>query len=158
MSIRSFVIGLSTLLISLTAFAETHTHATAKVTFTTPDGWETKKNDEMLATKSADDAAGVLFMIVDGEKLEEAVEEAEKAAKGAVPDLKMEGEPKEAELNGMKTIFIEGAGTADGDAVEVGLAVIQTPSGKFLLALGMAKKGAHEKEIGEIFQSLKPIK
>ena len=57
-----------------------------------------------------------------------------------------------------KTVFIEGAGTADGEAVEVGLAVSQTPSGKFLLTLGMAKKGAHEKEIGSIFQSLKPIK
>lgn len=158
MSMRSMIVALAAaVVLPFSAFAESHTHPGAKVTFDTPDAWVTEVDGEVLNTKSADDEAAIMFTVVEGDQLAEALDAAEKGVKEFVKDAKVENEDGvDVTVNGMAGKAIEGKGTVEGAAVEFGVLVLKTKAGKFLFVLGMAKAGGkHQKEIDSIFQSIK---
>jgi len=71
------------------------------------------------------------------------------------------GDPEQTEINGMKAIAIDGKGKAEGQPVDVSIAVIATPAGKALVIVGLAqsrKLKKHEKTVTKILASIKPAK
>jgi hypothetical protein len=159
MSVRSVLVaGIAAVLMPFAAFAETHQHPGAKVQFDTPDSWEAKADGDVLNVESPDGEAAIMFAVVEGGALKEAVEAGEKELNNAIKDAKTAGEAQPVEINGMKGEAIEGTGTVEGEAVEWGELVLETKSGKYLFVLGIAKKGGkHQKEIDALFQSIKAL-
>lgn len=141
--------------------AETKVHAEAGVEIGVPAGWSAEPDEDMLVLASPDEGVALVLMVLEGEDLEAALDALDEELAALVSDIEVSGEPEAIETAGMSGISIEGRGKMDGADVELALVVLESPTGKMLLLLGMGEKGAvetHERAISEVFMSLKPSK
>ncbi|MEQ9366861.1 MAG: hypothetical protein RIF32_21655, partial [Leptospirales bacterium] len=103
----------------------------------------------------------VAFLVVDGDNVEAALEAMEAELADIVDDVVSEDEPSEVKINGMPAIVLDGKGTVEGKAVDLGIAVIMTPAKKALLVFAIAQSSTvskHEQTISKILSGIKPLK
>ena len=155
---KSLALVLCFSLLPAAALAKSWPHADAKVTIDIPDSWKVEPDGDALNATSPDETAALIFVIVPADTLQKAADEIDKELDKIVKDVTME-DGKETTLNGMKAWAADGKGKADGKGVDIGVAFIQTKSGKILLVLGFGETGKYEKheaDISKILQSIKP--
>lgn len=158
----SLVIALLLLAVSAgAAHARDHKYADAKVAFWYPDKWEATTEDGALVVNEPAGEVSLVFSVIAAKDLETALGKLDGEIARWVKDLKASGDPEEVEINGMKAVAIDGKGKAEGQPVDVSIAVIATPSGKALVIVGLAqskKLKKHEKTVTKILASIKPAK
>lgn len=149
------------LAVSSVATAGDYSDPDSGVSISIPDTWAQKADEDMLMIGSPDEKIVVFFFDVDAAEAEKALDMLDALVKEHV-EITKEGKPEEGELNGMKAMMIEAEGKAkeDGTPVEIGGAIVQSPTGKALILIGIGEPDslkANEKELEAIFSSLKPI-
>ena len=140
--------------------AEELNHNEARVKVWIPDGWTQEADEQSLIINDPAEEVMVVFLVVEGSKIETALDAMEQELASIVENVTSEGEPQEVELNGMPAIVLDGKGTVEGEAVDLGIAVLRTPADKALLVFAIAKSSAvakHEKTIEKILSGIKPL-
>lgn len=147
---------------ALSALAGDYHHEKTGVSITIPDSWEVEADEDMLSCNPKDETVGLVFVAVPAEALAEAVEEMEKALRSTVQGFEEKGDAEEVEINGMSGLIGEGTGKIEGEAVEVGILLLDAPKrGMFILAIGIAKADLadnHARAVEGILKSLTPTK
>jgi predicted Zn-dependent protease len=142
------------------SFKQERVHASAQVVIPVPASW--KVDDSQAGTlimSDPSDEIAVMFMVVEGEDLAGALAGLSAGALAQFPDLSVQGEAESTQLNGMDALLIDAKATSEGQPVDLGLAIVTSPTGKFLLIVGVADSGklaAHEGEVNEILAGLRP--
>jgi hypothetical protein len=151
------------LLLSLTAVtaAETTKINKAKVSVWFPDNWKMEKEGTMLMIGDPADEVGLGFVSVAAKNLDEVLAELDKEIAGFATDVKLDGQPEETEINGMKAVVVDGKGKVEGKKAGLSVAVIERPGGQALIVFGgieLSKLKKHEKTLAKILTSLRPIR
>lgn len=152
------------------AFAATYKHADAKVEFSVPDTWKVEQAEGVFTIEAKGeteaDNISMQFEAVKAEDITKTMEEAEKEISKWLVEkfgkeksvLKEEGKLAELKLNGMDAI--SQLFTCNDGKFAVEITIIVTPAKKFMALYYYASVEAekkHEKEIGEIVNSIKPL-
>lgn len=143
------------------SFAKTYPHQGAKVSVNVPSSWKVDGDDSSLTAESKDGAAALMFMVLEAESLDAALEGLDQELSKIITNFKEDGEPSEVSVRGMPGVAVDGEGTIEGKRAKIGLLVLKSPSGKAVLVLGAVEKSKwskHKKVIERILKSLKPIK
>jgi len=140
------------------AFAEERVHEEAKVKLWIPDNWKAEDGDDMLVITDPKEECMMMFMMLDVGSLEKAVDQLAEELSKVVKDLEAEGEAEETKVNGLDVVQLSAKGTVEGKAVDLGIMVILTPTGKAMLVFGMAETAKfqkHSKTIAKVMKSIK---
>ncbi len=157
---RTLMLCLAALFVAGPAFAKEIEHPEAGVQYHLPDAWKTEMQGPMVSTISPDETVFAIFLGVDQPALEAMMDELD----GMLDEMGIKnfqgGEPQEGKANGMPVFAAEGTGTMEGQAIEVGLAIVVPPNGKALVLIGFSEKGAgkkHDAAITKILTSIKAL-
>ena len=129
---------------------------------TIPDSWKAKEIDKGVEAQSADDEVWFAVEATDAKGMDKTINEAVDFLKeqGITIDEKTQKQ-SEGKINGMEGVDITWNGKdKDGDAI-ISLTILAvTPEKVLLLTYWGSPDGTkkHSKEIGEILNSVKPIK
>ncbi|MCO4770069.1 MAG: hypothetical protein KDA24_08580 [Deltaproteobacteria bacterium] len=132
----------------------------AKVKIAVPKGWTSQEEDDVLTLSAADESVQVLFTILEASAIDAALDELGSELDEMIKNPRFE-EPEDAVFAGMPARILEGTGTIEGTAVELGLALIDTPADKVLLVLGLGEEGRMTKNqaaIDALFAGIRPLK
>jgi hypothetical protein len=129
---------------------------------TLPDDWENKEIDKGVESNSEDEEIYLAVEVVDLDNVAKAVTDTIKwlKGKGVVVD---EASQKKSDItiNGMSGVQVNWTGTDDDGATQIGLTVLSvTDKRGLILTYWGSPEGekANMKELGEIANSLKPVK
>jgi predicted Zn-dependent protease len=139
--------------------AKTYPHTESGVKVDIPNDWNVSGDDHALEASTKDDLAHLYFIVMPAGSMEAALDSLDAELGKVVQDLS-HGEPELMKLNGMDAVTVEGKGKVEGHAVEIGVMVVKTPSGKVLLVFGLvAQQGTakHQRALGGILKSIKRI-
>jgi len=162
---------IATLLGVSAAGANVHVNATGQVSLDIPSSWKvtdstkgkTQKGGSsgMLVAQSKDDAVGLIFWVVGKADAKQAIKFLDNALRDKIKDAKWD-KAQDANINGMKGIRNGGTATIDGKEAVLMLAIVgPTPTKKGVIvfaAVEKAKLATHKTELGNIFDSLQPVK
>lgn len=133
----------------------------AKVTVSIPDNWDVEVSEGILEAGSPSEAVGLVFFVLDADNLDEAIDALDEELSSIVDNIEEDGEPEEIEHNGMEGIYAEAMGTIEGESVGLLLMVLETPSDKVIMILGIGAEDEvtedDEEALDEIFDSLRPL-
>lgn len=136
-------------------------HAAAQVRFRVPASWNVDESDPgILTMTSPDDTVGLSLLVVDAADLDAALAQVAAGVLEELHDVTFDGEADLVELNGMPAGFVDGHAVVEGAPVELGIGAVQTPTGKYLLMIGMADEGtlaAHEPAVMSVLESIQPL-
>lgn len=158
---RALLLFIAALFVAGPAFAKEIKHPEAGVQYHLPDAWTSEMEGPLVNTMSPDGAVIALFIGVDQAGLEAMIDGLDDMlAEMGIKNVQV-GEPEEGKANGMPAIALEGSGSFEGSAIELGVAVVIPPSnGKALVLVGFSEKGAgkkHDAAIGKILGSIKSL-
>lgn len=139
--------------------AEVLPHSSAGVKVTVPDSWDQDIDGDFLAITDPDEEAVIMFIVSEAGQIEEMLEELDSALSEIVTESDM-GDAEEVTLNGMPAILSDGTGVAEGEDVQLGVAVIKTPKNKALIVIGLVADFAaekHDRTITQVIRSIKPL-
>ena len=128
---------------------------------TIPDDWKSKEIDNGVESQSADDEVYFAVEATDAKGMDKAIEEAVKYLQGqgvTVDDKTLK--QSEGKINGMDGVDITWKGKdKEGDAI-ISLTILAAKKEKMLLITYWASPEGtkkHDKELGAILQSIKPL-
>lgn len=127
------------------------------VRFAVATGWASEIDDDSMSLVSGDESAMLMFFIVDAADVEAALVGLRETLSGVVDDPRM-GDGQERELNGLSAYAIRGTGQVKGTPVTLGIAVVETPSGRVLIVLGIADEDAPKATVRQIDETVKSIR
>lgn len=155
------VLGSLLLAMPGTARAEDLEHKEAKVKVTLPDkGWAGEYDDDVLDIHTDDESVHITFALLDGTDWEKALEEVGKVLGEEFESVTLGTDHVEEVQNGLYRVGLQGHGTVEGEKIEFGILVVDTPSEKILLVVGFAAASElkkHEKTVDKILDSIAPI-
>lgn len=128
-----------------------------------PDEWGQEKAEDLLQVTSPDDAATVIYMIIDAENLDVAVDKLEKELSGIMKRVKVVREVEAVEVNGIPGVITSGTGYLPGKIKEIKarwLVGILQYRDKALMVVGFAAEALfddHEEELEEMLTSIKNL-
>lgn len=149
-----------TLGLCASAFADTKVHPSGGVSIDVPESWSSSVDGDVLVIQADDDTVGLMLAVLDAGDLDAALDAVDEEIGKHVTGLEL-GEPEKSEINGMAALLVDGKGKANGADVEVGVAIVEAPSGKVVLLFGMAASESlakHEAAVAGIIGSIKPAK
>jgi hypothetical protein len=147
--------------LAASASAETTKINGAAVSVWFPDNWSMEKEGQMLVISDPAGDVALMFQTVPAKKLDEVLDALDEHIGSIATDVELVGQPQDTELNGMRTVLVDGKGKAEGKRVKLSVAVVERPNQKALLVFGVvesAKLKKHEKALTKILTSLKPTK
>lgn len=150
----------SAFLLPAVLFARVIPHHDAGVQITVPDNWTQEIDGDLLMMNDPGEEALLMFLVVEAEQIEDALSALETELENIVTDAEME-DPQERTLNGMQAIVADGYGMAEGENVQLGVAVVKTPKNKALIVIGIVLDEAaskHQSAIEQAIRSIKPIR
>jgi predicted Zn-dependent protease len=152
---------LASMAVGASARADTKIHKAAQVSVDVPAGWKFQAPDDNTMVL-LDPKEDVLFrlIVIDAGDLEKAMKITDAQVKQVAQDVKWDDKGKPTKLNGMDAMTLEGKGTIKGKPVDLGVLIVQTPSKKVLMVLGLidhAKMDAHKAEVQGFLGSIKPV-
>lgn len=133
-------------------------HPGAALELDIPSSWKQELDGESLMIMSPDEGVLMVFTAVPAADLEDALAALDKQLAETITDSEVNGF-SETQLNGMPALFADGAGKMDGAPVELGVALVLTPDGKVVIALGLAQPGVPQEtgqQLTQILRSLRP--
>jgi hypothetical protein len=147
--------------LSAPAFAEKRTHSAAQVSIDVPAGYKVEADEDSMTISDPAGELGVFFVVLDADALDEALKAVDKEVGKLAKGVKWDDKPSEMKLNGMDAVGLDGKGTIDGTAAELGVLLVNTPADKILLVLGAVesdKASKHEAAVSSMLKSIKPAK
>ncbi|MCP4439179.1 MAG: hypothetical protein GY810_09575 [Aureispira sp.] len=150
------------LLISPTQLNQWHNYTEANIKFWIPDNWNQTETDEsetdyLMEFSSPDEAVAISFSVMAATDLEASLDELDRTLGEQLKDIEMLSEPELIEMNGLQGVMTEIKGEMAGQAVQMGVFVLDT-DGQILLILGLAQEKAmrkHGKTIDKVMKSIK---
>lgn len=143
---------------SESAGGDTITNEGAGFQLTVPQGWEQHKDGEVFATGPKDGSFIVLFLAPDEDSIEGVVKDLDKLLGKFVQDVKVDGEGKESDTNGMKTFSLSGTGKAEGKDAFWTVDIIKSKKVFLMLSFGDPSKiKPNLKDIEALGDSIKPM-
>jgi predicted Zn-dependent protease len=134
-------------------------HPDSGITVDIPKSWKVDGTKNSLQASSKQGNAFVVMRVMNDEKADAALAHLDEQLGTLLQNIQ-HGASEQLELNGLQAHWTEGTGDMNGTAVEFDVVVVATPSGKYLLVIGMVAKEAAKKEhkgITRILRSVKPI-
>lgn len=161
MAVMFAAVALTGLVAALPALAETRVHEGAQVEVWIPEGWDAEfEGDTMTISDDAEDTSiAVVFTILKCSELGEALELLEKEVEENVSKLKVDEEPEEMNINGMDALSVDAKGEIEGEAVELGFVILNTPNDKILMIVGIGTAEsieANQEKLEKILTSIAP--
>jgi predicted Zn-dependent protease len=159
--VRFLALCIMVLCVSLSLiYSEELVHETAKISIWYPDNWTMDSEEDNLMIADPDEEVVFVYMLVEADEVEDALDAMDKELLSMVSDLQSTGEPQEDTLNGMNCIFMEAQGNVDKVGVDIGIFMFFTPAQKVLIVMGIVQSAAyekHEETIGQIIQGIQPL-
>ena len=157
------IAGLTAMLLLVTApaqMAEVLPHEGAGVKVWVPDNWAKDGDEDSLIVNDPNEEIMFAFLVVDASETEAALEALETELSEIVSNVQTEDDGEEIQLNGMDGFVLDGTGSVEGTPVELGVMLLETPSGKVLMVLAIveaSKAGKHEGTVEKIMKRIKPL-
>ena len=153
------------------AGAGVHVNAVGQVSLDIPSTWKVTDSSKgktqkggssgMLVAQSKDDAVGLIFWVVGKADTKQAIKFLDNLLRDKIKNAKWD-KPQDANINGMKGIRNAGTATIDGKEAVLMLAIVgPTPTKLGVVVLAAVEKAmldSHKTELGNIFDSLQPVK
>jgi hypothetical protein len=144
--------------LTLPALAANFQFSAAKVEITSPEGWKSSQEGDVVTIGAPDDSISVVFMVLPEGLEDKAIEEIEKNLEKAIGKVAWKEKPTHEEVNGMPSEIWEG--TAKEGKMVVEAMYTNTPADKSLGVYWFSTPEAdkkYEKEIETIVKGLKPM-
>lgn len=142
-----------------TLSAKKYPHADAGVVVDIPGSWTVTGDEHSLSADTKDGHAHLSFIIMPAESVEAAMNALDAELSKSIQNLKHDA-GRDVTINGMQGHSVDGTGTVDGHAVEVGVMILKTPTGKILVVFGViSEEGAkkHHNALVRILKGIKPL-
>lgn len=139
--------------------AETHTHEDAGVQIWFPDDFEVSFEDGVLSA-GIEDEVSFTATIIEAEDVEAALEMVGEALEGSGLSEFEGEEPEEHDFNGLPGMTAAGTAMAGDVPVDLGMALVVTPSGQVLFLFGITEEGgweANAETLAKIGDSIAPL-
>lgn len=136
-----------------------YTYQAAQVQFWYPSEWELNEAERVVTLQSIEGALSMTFSIMQADQIEEALMELEGIIQTRVTLPKITTEPELVELKGMQGVMTEVEGAMNGEEVQLGVFIIDSPQ-NVLLVLGVGQKEAlkkYNKDLYKVIKSIQPI-
>ncbi len=140
------------------SMAETFEHAESGVQFESPNGWQSQVEEGALIIAPKDGSIALVFDVIDAKDLDMALEVLEKELSSQFTNIKVKGDAETAKINGMMAVAVEADAKLEGAPVKLGLMLMETKSGKVLLALSFGEPKSMTKYESELVKILMSIK
>lgn len=134
-------------------------HEGSGITVDIPKSWKVDGTKNSLQASSKQGNAFVVMRVLKDEKTDAVLAHLDEQLGTLLQNIQ-HGASEQIELNTLQAHWTEGTGELNGTPVEFDVVVVATPSGKYLLVVGMVAKEAAQKEhkgITRILRSVKPI-
>jgi hypothetical protein len=143
------------------ASARWHTLPKVKLKIDIPKAWQVAtEGDVLTAMPAGQDVALMIWEAGKASNIEQAAGALDAELGKVIKNARQKGEPQVVEINGLKAIFQDGVGRAEGKRIEWSVGLIENGRGKVLLILGMAEPRAvkkYEKLLERVLTSVKRI-
>ena len=136
-----------------------YTYQAAQVQFWYPSEWDVKEEEKVATLQSFEGALSITFSIMQANQIEDALIELESIVQTQLTNPTITTDPEIVDLHGMAGVMTELEGTMEGNFVQLGVFIIDSPQ-NVLLVLGMGRKKAlkkYNKELTKIINSIEPI-
>jgi predicted Zn-dependent protease len=153
---KLFVLG-TALFLAGSINAKWYPHEGSGVTVDIPSSWKVDGTKNSLQATSKPGNAFVVMRVLKDEKTDAALAHLDEQLGTLLQNIQ-HGASEQLELNGLQAHWTEGTGELNGTAVEFDVVVVATPSGKYLLVMGMIAVDAAKKERKGITRILRSVK
>jgi hypothetical protein len=146
------------LILSSSLYAAEVVNEEARINIWYPDNWKMTSDEDTLMLADPDGEAVVMYMLLPTAEMEQAIKEINKDL-ASIIELTEVGEPKEMEVNGMRSVYLDAQGKIEEVKIGVGIIFIYTPANKLLLVMSMVESGKyekHEETLAKIIMGIKP--
>jgi hypothetical protein len=135
-----------------------HAHEGAGIQFELPRGWHLTNLGDQLVMIAPDESMSLVLTVTDMTNLQQVEEEIDEELSKAMTDVKVEGKPREHNLNGMQTIALEGTARIEGKEVLWSSALIAAKRPVLIYAFADPER-AHlrEPEVDRFIGSIKRL-
>lgn len=140
------------------ALAEERTFAPAGIKLWMPDGWEAESEEDELILRDPADEASVRLVVLEIDKIDQALDELDKELTKVVDNLILVSKPKPGKVNGLKTSTLSGRAKLDGVAVKLEIMLLEAPTGKVVLIYALAEAGKYKKHLRKLDKLLQSVK
>jgi hypothetical protein len=135
-----------------------HSHEEAGIKFEVPHGWHLTGMGDQLVMIAPDESMSLALTVTDMTNLQQVEEEIDEELSKAMSDVKVDGKPREHNLNGMQAIAHEGTARIDGKEVLWSSALIAAKKPVLIYAFADPER-AHlrEPEVDRFIGSIKRL-
>lgn len=125
---------------------------------TYPESWTVEAEEQTISAGRSDGAASSVLMALDAQDLEAAIDASAQALGESFADFTADGDPQQAEVNGLGVVLMNGTGEVEGSGkVKVNVAIFTPDAEKFFMLLLFAPEGVAGENTDEINSLLKSI-
>lgn len=160
--ITVFTMLIASAVFASTISAETYPHEEAGVSVEVPDAWDVDGDDTALEATSPDELTFLYFEVIDAKSLKDAVKEVKQSITEEVDNYKPNGKFYKEKINGLNALVLDSAtGEIEELPVEIGIMLVQSPTGKIVFVLGISAAkddNKHKEAVPVIVNSIKPLK
>jgi predicted Zn-dependent protease len=137
---------------------KTFTHSDSGLQFDLPDGWQSEADGEMLTVSSPDDTLSIVFWVTEADDFEAAAEALGEELGKQVKNLKLDGEPKEGQHNGMEYASVTGTGQVDGVNVAFSADLLMAKKPVIILTFASPENFAkHQGAYAKLVKSIRKV-
>jgi hypothetical protein len=155
LTVAMLFVGMSTL--SSLAAAKEINFSSARVNFWVPNEWNLERDGESFVLVEPNEELMIIVVVLEADAVEDALSRLDDEIGQIVDDVTQSSAPREVDHNGMPSLVLDGTGSVDGEAVDLGIMIIETPANKALLAFAIAQSSEasnHADMIERIFNSI----
>ena len=137
---------------------ETLTNTEAGVQFTVPKGWKTEKGDGTVTVTSPDDGVAMSIVVSPSDSIDKAIDGATGELDKLIKNPKIEQKAQEGEVNGLKTVSMNGTGELEGKPVAWDLSIVGSKKPLLIISIGTTDSiEKHGKDYQNMVNSIKPL-
>jgi predicted Zn-dependent protease len=146
-------------LLAATVQAQTTVHHTPSgLQADVPKGWKVEKDKDdpntVVATDPKEEVA-IYFSVTEQDTLKEFLANLAEEVDDILTDVKPDGEPKAAKINGLEQSWIKGTAKAEGEKVEWELTLVLGGGSKSMVAVAVGDMSKYRKAIEEVYLTIK---
>jgi hypothetical protein len=157
--IRGVALAALTVLVAIPAQAEKMQHEAAGIEFDLPTGWTSEaEGDNAIRVKNADGSVEVVLAVAEKDSVEDVAKDVASEVDDYLKDVKVDGEGKSGEFNGMPMWSVSGTGTYEEEpwAWDVTIFMVNKPVVVLSWATPEVLKSPSD-DVVAFFQSVKKI-
>lgn len=137
---------------------ETLRNPDAGVQFTVPAGWKKEEKDGALTVVSPDEGVALSIVVSPAESLDKAIDGATGELDKLIKNPKIDQKAEPGEVNGLKTVSMNGTGELDGKPVVWDLSIVASKKPLLVISIGAPESiEKHGKDYKKMVDSIKPL-